>query len=119
MFLCPRMSDLDTSEPQIEQEVLKAKQTEISEVAENTEVAQNAEMETEVETPPPADGPISPPDMFADDFQKTLENSPEWQEMERSLKATLAQFKDEQTKDVVDVPLIKGTVENNLINESV
>ena len=28
----------------------------------------------------------SPPMMFADDFQKELEQSPEWQEMEKSLK---------------------------------
>ena len=28
----------------------------------------------------------APPMMFADDFQKELEQSPEWQEMEKSLK---------------------------------
>ena len=31
----------------------------------------------------------SPPMMFADDFQKELESSPEWQEMEKSLKVIL------------------------------
>ena len=42
------------------------------------------------------------------DFQKTLENSPEWQDMEKSLKEALAKFDKNETKEVVDVPLIKG-----------
>ncbi|CAG5114392.1 Oidioi.mRNA.OKI2018_I69.chrUn_10.g17259.t2.cds [Oikopleura dioica] len=50
----------------------------------------------------------SPPMMFADDFQKELESSPEWQEMEKSLKATLAQFNADPTPEAADIPLIKA-----------
>ena len=37
-----------------------------------------------------------------------MENSPEWQDMEKSLKEALAKFDKNETKEVVDVPLIKG-----------
>ena len=53
----------------------------------------------------------APPNMMADDFTKTLENSPEWQDMEKSLNEALAKFDTKEvSKEVVDVPLIKGTV---------
>jgi hypothetical protein len=49
------------------------------------------------------------PSMMADDFQRTLENSPEWQDMEKSLKEALSKFdKNDDKKEVVDVPLIKA-----------
>ena len=48
-------------------------------------------MSSETNTEPMTDSGLgitekSPPMMFADDFQKELEQSPEWQEMEKSLK---------------------------------
>ena len=46
--------------------------------------------------------------MMADDFEKTLENSPEWQNMYKSLEEALAKFDTNETKEVVDVPLIKS-----------
>lgn len=51
---------------------------------------------------------MAPPMMMAEDFQKTLENSPEWQDMEKSLKEALAKFDKNETKEVVDLPLIKS-----------
>ena len=63
----------------------------------------------ESEAPPSAQmAEMAPPEMMADDFVKTLENSPEWIEMNKSLEQTLAQFNQVETKDVVDIPLIKG-----------
>ena len=80
----------------------------MSEVAgESTSVV---ELETDSAVVVPDDANSAPPAVFADDFAKTLENSPEWQDMEKNLKETLEQFSVGQTKDVVDVPLIKGTV---------
>lgn len=59
--------------------------------------------------PPPQDIPIEAiPSMMADDFEKTLENSPEWQNMYKSLEEALAKFDTNETKEVVDVPLIKS-----------
>ena len=58
---------------------------------------------------PPQDIPIEAiPSMMADDFEKTLENSPEWQNMYKSLEEALAKFDTNETKEVVDVPLIKS-----------
>ena len=57
----------------------------------------------------PEDFPIEAiPSMMADDFEKTLENSPEWQNMYKSLEEALAKFDTNETKEVVDVPLIKS-----------
>ena len=69
----------------------------------------------ESEAPPSAQmTEMAPPEMMADDFVKTLENSPEWIEMNKSLEQTLAQFNQVETKDVVDIPLIKGLIKGFL-----
>jgi len=70
-------------------------------------------MSSETNTEPMTDSGLgitekAPPMMFADDFQKELEQSPEWQEMEKSLKATLAQFNADPTPEAADIPLIKA-----------
>jgi len=74
-----------------------------------TESAVMAEIE-------PGPGPMGPPEAFAAELEKTLENSPEWQEMEKSLKSTLEQFSVGQTKEVVDIPLIKRLYKKLLYN---
>ena len=75
-----------------------------SESVQTTEIAPDESPASESAPTEPAQ---SAPELFADDFQKTLENSPEWQEMEKSLKATLQQFNITEKKEVVDIPLIK------------
>ena len=65
-------------------------------------------MSQEVDLPVPEIPIEAIPSMMADDFEKTLENSPEWQNMYKSLEDALAKFDKNETKEVVDVPLIKS-----------
>ena len=111
------MSEPERSEPEVVEVITEDGETN-DEVTEVMEEQIEPETEPEVETDsavmaepePESEQVIAPPEMFADELQKTLENSPEWQEMEKSLKETLEQFNVSQTKEVVDVPLIKGTI---------
>ena len=75
-----------------------------------SEVNPSPEVEPEVESSTvmtEGTAPMAPPEAFASELEKTLEESPEWQEMEKSLKSTLEQFSVGQAKEVVDIPLIK------------